>query len=157
MYVPKFTKKNQLSPRYEGQLIFMAEPIPYPKRPPCTPSRRSSFFAADVGQRPKGTTLRYADTFAHRFNAMKCFYRGPRTDNSQTSNAEHGRTETLICANEVRLAYFFPVQLLATNNGRAPYYQRASRGGCCLGGGPLLIVVGHRRSGVPLSSTRLRQ
>ena len=38
---------NQLGPRYEGELIFMAEPIPHPKRPPHTPLRRSSFFAAD--------------------------------------------------------------------------------------------------------------
>ena len=39
--------KNQLGPRYEGQLILMAEPIPHPKRPPRTPSRRSSVFASD--------------------------------------------------------------------------------------------------------------
>ena len=38
---------NQLGPRYEGQLIFMAEPISQSKRPPRTPSRHSSFFAAD--------------------------------------------------------------------------------------------------------------
>ena len=31
----------------------------------------------------------------------------------QTAKAEHGRTETLICANKVRLAYFFALQLLA--------------------------------------------
>ena len=39
--------RNQLGPRYEVQLILMAEPIPYPKRPPRTPSRRPSYFAAD--------------------------------------------------------------------------------------------------------------
>ena len=39
--------KNQLGPRYEGQLILMAEPIPHPKRAPRTPSRRSWFFASD--------------------------------------------------------------------------------------------------------------
>ena len=39
--------RNQLGPRYEGQLILMAEPIPHPKRPPCMPSRRSSFFASN--------------------------------------------------------------------------------------------------------------
>ena len=39
--------KNQLGSRYEGQLIFMAEPIPHSKCPPRTPPRRSSFFAAD--------------------------------------------------------------------------------------------------------------
>ena len=38
---------DQLGPRYEGQLIFMAELIPHRKRPPRTPSRQSSFFAAD--------------------------------------------------------------------------------------------------------------
>ena len=38
---------NQLGPSYEGQLILMADPIPHPKRPPRTPSRRSSFFASD--------------------------------------------------------------------------------------------------------------
>ena len=49
--VVKFTHhslKNQLGLRYEGQLMFMAEPIPHPKRPPRTPLRRSSFFVADV-------------------------------------------------------------------------------------------------------------
>ena len=40
-------KGNQLGPRYEGQLILMAEPIPHPKRPARTPSRHSSFFASD--------------------------------------------------------------------------------------------------------------
>ena len=39
--------RNQLGPRFEGQLILMAEPIPHPKRPPRTPSRHSSFFATD--------------------------------------------------------------------------------------------------------------
>ena len=39
--------RNQLCPRYEGQLILMAEPIPHPKRPPLTPSQHSSFFASD--------------------------------------------------------------------------------------------------------------
>ena len=45
----EFITKNQLGPRYEGQLILMAELnyIPHPKRPPRMPSRRSSFFAAD--------------------------------------------------------------------------------------------------------------
>ena len=28
-------------------MILIAEPIPHPKRPPLSPSRRSSFFAAD--------------------------------------------------------------------------------------------------------------
>ena len=42
-----FAHRNHLGPRYEEQLIFMAEPIPHPKRPPRTPSRRSLFFAAD--------------------------------------------------------------------------------------------------------------
>ena len=32
---------NQLGPKYEGQLMLMAEPIAHPKRPPRTPSRRS--------------------------------------------------------------------------------------------------------------------
>ena len=49
---PPTPSKNQLGPRYEGQLILMAEPIPHPKRPPRTPSRRSSFFASDGRQRP---------------------------------------------------------------------------------------------------------
>ena len=31
-------------------------------------------------------------------------------------------------------------QLLATDNGGAPYYQHAPRGGCCLGGGRHLPV-----------------
>ena len=38
--------------RPEGQLILMAEPIPHPKRPPRTPSRRSSFSPRTDGQRP---------------------------------------------------------------------------------------------------------
>ena len=42
----QYWSRNQLGPRYEGQLILMAEPIPHPKRPPRTPSRRSSFFAS---------------------------------------------------------------------------------------------------------------
>ena len=32
----------------------MAEPIPYSKRPPRTPSRRSSFFAADGREETDG-------------------------------------------------------------------------------------------------------
>ena len=32
-------KKNKLGARYERQLIFMAEPIPHPKRPPPLPVR----------------------------------------------------------------------------------------------------------------------
>ena len=47
IYIYIYIKQNQLGPRYEGQLISMAEPIPHPKRPPRTPSRRSSFFASD--------------------------------------------------------------------------------------------------------------
>ena len=39
--------QNQLGPRYEGQLIFMVEPIPHSKRLPRTPSRSSSCFAVD--------------------------------------------------------------------------------------------------------------
>ena len=40
-------RRNQLGPRYERQLIFMAEPTPHLKHPPRTPSRHSSFFAPD--------------------------------------------------------------------------------------------------------------
>ena len=61
---------NQLGPRYEGQLIFMADPIPLSKRPPRTPSRHSSFSLRTDGQRPKVTTLRYADTACAPFNAV---------------------------------------------------------------------------------------
>ena len=39
--------RNQIGPRYEEQLILIEEPSPHPKRPPRTPSRRSSFFATD--------------------------------------------------------------------------------------------------------------
>ena len=39
MYLNKHNNKNQLGPRYEGQLIFMTEPIPHPKRPPRAPSQ----------------------------------------------------------------------------------------------------------------------
>ena len=56
---------NHLGPRYEGQLIFMAGPIPHPKRPPCTLSRRSSFFASD-GQRP----IVHSEWRRHHFNAI---------------------------------------------------------------------------------------
>ena len=66
---------NQLGPRYGGQLIFMAEPIPHPKRPPRTPSRRSSFFATDGRTGIDSSILRYADTIAHHFNAI-CGGRG---------------------------------------------------------------------------------
>ena len=40
-------RRNPLGPRYERQLIFMAEPTPHLKHPPRTPSRHSSFFAPD--------------------------------------------------------------------------------------------------------------
>ena len=72
------------------------------------------------------------------------------------------------------LAHFFILQPLATYNGRTPYYHRAPRGGCCWVGGRHSIVHRisgseplrlrtcrlrdrSRLSGVPLSSTRLRQ
>ena len=62
--------KNQSCPRYEGQLIFMEEPIPHPKRPPRTPSRHSSFFAADGRAGTDSSILRHADTVAHQFDAI---------------------------------------------------------------------------------------
>ena len=49
------------------KIFFMAEPISHPKHPHRTPSRHSSFFAADGRQRPKVTTLRYADTACASF------------------------------------------------------------------------------------------
>ena len=54
------------------------------------------------------------------------------------------RGVTLIVQTEQALAHF-PLQLLATDNGLAPYHQRAPRGGCCLGGGRHSPV--HRVSG----------
>ena len=53
--------------RPEGQLILMAEPIPHPKRPPRTPSRRSSFFATDGRAETDNSILRGADTVVHYF------------------------------------------------------------------------------------------
>ena len=61
---------NQLCPIYEGQLIFMAETIPYPKRPRRTLSRRSSFFATDGRAGTDSSILRYAETIAHHFTAI---------------------------------------------------------------------------------------
>ena len=38
---------KSVMPEVRGTTDFMAEPIPHPKHPSRTPSRRSSFFAAD--------------------------------------------------------------------------------------------------------------
>ena len=71
------------------------------------------------------------------------------------------------------MALFSPLQLLATYNGRAPYYQRSSREAAAWEGaatplstefrtrnhaalGHIDLVVGYGRSGVPFSSHRLR-
>ena len=126
------------------------------------PLSKTSFFAADRWAGTDSSILRYADTIGHHFNAI-C---APRKDRDAECAIEVGHISAL-----------FHSTALATDNGRAPHYQRSLQGGCCLGGGgggatPLStefwarnhsalehidFVVGHGRSGVPLSSTRLHQ
>ena len=64
---------KSVRPVVRGTTDLMAEPIPHPKRPPCTPSRHSSCFASGgraAGQRPIILILSGADTVAHHFNAI---------------------------------------------------------------------------------------
>ena len=83
--------KNQSGPRYEEQLTFMSEPIPHSKRPPRTPSRRSSYFAVDGRARTDSSIMRHVDTVEHQFDAI-CgggggVCRGPRTTTSDSNFA----------------------------------------------------------------------
>ena len=149
--------KNQLSPRHEGLLIFMAEPIPHPKRPPRTPSRRSSFFAADGWAETDSSILRHAApllrTNLHAVSGGGVVYvAGPVRPPHSAPNVNYfllgwWSTDRHLTVHNVRemlgvqprsgiLAFFFPLQQLAVNNGRAPHYQRAPRAGCCSGGRP---------------------
>ena len=178
--------QNQLGPRCEGQLIFMEKPIPHPKRPSNTPSRSSSFFAVDGRAETDSYNFErrghHLCTVLTRFEArgglLPCSSYDqllvPHVIHRQTSNAEHERKETLICADEVRLALFFSLQLLATDNSRVTITSaRHEEAAACEGAvtplsiefwarnhaalGHIAIVVGHGRSGVSLSSIRLRQ
>ena len=63
-------RMKSFSPRYEAQLILIAEPIPHPKHPPRTPSRRSSFFATVERAGTDSSILRGADIVAHHFHAV---------------------------------------------------------------------------------------
>ena len=54
-------------PEVRGTTDFMAEPIVHPKRSPRTPSRRSSFFAANERTETDSLTLSGADTACASF------------------------------------------------------------------------------------------
>ena len=66
---PAITPKS-VSPEVRGTTNFNGGAYPYPKRPPRTPSRRSSFFAADERSGTDSSNLRHADTVAHHYHAI---------------------------------------------------------------------------------------
>ena len=53
----------------------------------------------------------------------------------QQTSARAPRKETLSVQPRSGICALLHPTALATDNGRAPFYQRAPRGGCCLGGG----------------------
>ena len=76
MSVPKSVR-----PEVRGTTdFFMAEPIPYPKRPPRTPSRRSSFFAADGRAETDSSYFElrghYCAPFQRSLKSRECYYVG---------------------------------------------------------------------------------
>ena len=138
----------------------MAEPIPHPKRPPRTPSRRSSFFASDGRAETDSyfwearTPLR---TILMQFVAEEVVYAvGPvRPPHSAPNTNYHllgwwstdrpRREATPAAPFKVRfevghISVFLPPATLAVDNGRAPHYRRAPRGGCCSGGRSLRFL-----------------
>ena len=138
----------QLGPRYEGQLTRMAEPIP--------PSGQSSSYSLTTLSSPSSTDRR-AETdrmvittriaVAHHFICRLRRILGAtssqptlplhelpparRVIHRQTS-AHERRKGTLIEVGHI--SGFLPPATLAVDNGRAPHYRRAPRGGCCSGG-----------------------
>ena len=118
--------QNQLGPKYEGQLILMAEPIPIQNVPLVLPHDAHHFFVTDRRAGTDSSILRGVDTVAHHFHAVCAECRGPRPTSSfgpqreltparlvihRTDLCRHRVVlETLESAFEVRLAYFFPQQ-----------------------------------------------
>ena len=142
----------QLGPRYEGQLTRMAEPIP--------PSGQSSSYSlttlsssssthgrAETDRKVITTRIAVAYHFICRLRRRESCILGATSSqptlplhelplarlviHRQTSKHERSYE----CSIEVEhISGFLPPATLAVDNGRAPHYRRAPRGGCCSGG-----------------------
>ena len=139
--------------------MLIAEPIPHPKRPLVRPHDAHHFFAADGRAGTGSLILRHADTVEHHFHAI-CgggggVCRGSRTTTSfcpqrelplarlviyrqtpaRAVRARHKETLGVQPRSGILALISTQQHWLYTDNGRAPQYQRAPRGGCSLGGG----------------------
>ena len=131
----------------------MAEHIPHPKHPLVRPHDAHHFSLRTDGQgqlvpfREARTPL--CTTFSTVCGEGGAVCRGPRPTSSFGSQRELQPARLVIhrtdlCQHNVGNAegcnrgpasVLLPPVTLAADNGQAPHYQRAPRGGCCLGGG----------------------
>ena len=145
----------QLGPRYEGQLTRMAEPIP--------PSGQSSSYSlttlssssstdrrAETDRKVITTRIAVAHHFICRLRRRESCILGATSSqptlplhelpparlviHRQTSKHERRKGTLIVQSRSGILADFCPPATLTGDNGRAPQYRRAPRGGCCSGG-----------------------
>ena len=163
----------QLGPRYEGQLTRMAEPIP--------PSGQSSSYSlttlssssstdrrAETDRKVITTRIAVAHHFRCRLRRRESCILGATSSqptlplhelpparlviHRQTSAHERRKGTLSVQSRSGILADFCPPATLAVDNGRAPHYRRAPRGGCCSGGRSQYTLPVRRVSGSePLS------
>ena len=160
---PPRNESCQLGPRYEGQLIRMAEPIP--------PSGQSSSYSlttlssfsstdrrAETDRIFITTRIAVAHHFSCRLRRRESCILGATSSQPTLPLHElpparlviHRQTsahEPRKCSIEVgHISGFLPPATLAVDNGRAPHYRRAPRGGCCSGGRSLRSLYAEFRA-----------